>query len=143
MGIAPGRPRWRRLDRLERDQRTAARRWRRRWLATLTWSGTPDRVPAEICEGWIAIDRHEQVGLRQDGPEHVDDAVGAAERGAVHVGAADADCGGTECERFHHVRAGADAGVEQDRHVRYRVSHVSETVDRGETAVGLPAAVGG
>ena len=119
-----------------RGQRAAVRRWRRR-------SGTPDRVPAEVGEGWIAVDRHEQVGLRQDRPEHVDDAVGAAECGAVDVGAADADRGGAECECLHHVGAGADAGVEKDWHIRHRVSHVSEAVDCGEAAVGLPAAVGG
>jgi len=65
------------------------------------------------------------------------------QRGAVGVGAANPDRRGAECERLHHVRAGADTGVEQHRYVRHRLRHVSQTVDRGQPAVGLPAAVSG
>jgi hypothetical protein len=57
----------------------------------------------------------------------------------VHVGTADPDCPGAKCERLHYVGAGTDAGVEEDRHVRHRLGHVSEAVDGGQAAVGLPA----
>jgi hypothetical protein len=100
-------------------------------------------VAGELGEGWIAVDGHYQIGLGEDRPENVHHTVRAAEGEAPRVGAAHSDRGGAEGEGLDHVGARAHAGVEQDRGVIGGLDDVGQTVEGGQTAVCLAAAVVG
>src|ERR1700685_957609 len=49
------------------------------------------RLGPEIGEGGIAVDGHQEIGFGQKRAQHVDDAVGPAEREPIGVGAPDPD----------------------------------------------------
>jgi NADH:quinone reductase (non-electrogenic) len=74
-------------------------------------------VTGQVGKGRVAIDGHDQIGLGEDRPKDVHHAVLAAEGKTPGVRTADPDGSGAEGEGLHHVGAGADAGVEQDRGV--------------------------
>jgi hypothetical protein len=74
-------------------------------------------VTGEVGPGRVAVDGHDQIGLGEDRPKDVHNAVVAAEGKPPGVGAANPDGSGAEGEGLDQVGTGADAGVEQDRGV--------------------------
>lgn len=113
-----------------------------------TTAGRPPYSPqgtvrAEVGEGGVAVDGHDQVGLGEEGAEDVDDAVRTAEGEPVRVRAADAHGRGAEGEGLDDIGTGADTGVEEHREAVGGGDHVGQGVEGGQPAVGLTAAVVG
>ena len=65
----------------------------------------------------------------------------SADRQAVCVGATDADRRRSKRDGLDHIGSGADAAIEQHRRIACALDHVGKHVDRGDTAIRLPATV--
>src|SRR3954447_18284907 len=70
----------------------------------------------EVRGSSLSREGHRQVELGEQAAQHVPDAVLAAESESVDVGPPEEHGVGAERECLDDVAAGADAGVEQDRH---------------------------
>jgi hypothetical protein len=68
------------------------------WLAAGSGvgAGAAQAVRGQVGQGGIAVHGHDQVRFGQEDAQHVDEAVNAADREAVGVGAADGDRGGAQ-----------------------------------------------
>ena len=112
------------------DTRSAARRCRHEGDLT------------HIGDGRTAGQTEGEIELREQIPDDVAHAIAAAQRQAVHPWSADEHGPGAQREGLHHVRAAANAAVEQDgKGAGHRGHHLRQRVDGTDASVDLTSAV--
>ena len=113
----------------------------RRGLPTAAQVRTRDQPGDSSADAGVSGQAELQVEVGEERPQHVPHAGLAAERQAVDPRPGQQHRGGTERERLHRIRAGADAAVEQHRQVPGGLDDAGQRVERADRAVDLAAAV--